>query len=317
MLRSVIWGAALYSFFSAAIFALPVNNDDLARKFSQAQQLSNEGKIDDAISIYQAIIKSQPLLPEAYNNLAALYLKQKNTRQAKLILEQGLHAHKGYGVLYESLTAINVAMARQAYSQALQIEVKPSDITIATLSLDKDTLNRKRQPIVISKQQGSASDKVVKKPVTVKAVEKNQTRIEEKDVVDAIASDAIEREPARNAVKVAVTSVESPEIILQAWSAAWSAQAVDVYLSFYHEHFKPANGMSRKSWEQSRRYRLKKPRWIKVSLSDLNVIKNTGKQAVVGFKQAYRSNSYRDVSDKEMVLIYTDNGWRIYREKSF
>ena len=74
--------------------------------------------------------------------------------------------------------------------------------------------------------------------------------------------------------------------------------------------------MSRNNWEQSRRYRLKKPRWIKVSLSDLNVIKNTGKQAVVSFKQAYRSNNYRDTSNKKMVLINTDNGWRICREKS-
>lgn len=316
MLRSVIWGAAFFSVFSATTFALPANNDDLARKFSQAQQLSSEGKIDEAISIYQAIIKSQPLLPEAYNNLAALYLKQNNTQQAKLILEQGLHAHKGYGVLYESLTAINVAMARQAYSKALQIEVKPSDITIATLSLDKETLNRKSQPIVISKEQGSANDTLLKKPATVKAVEKDQTSIDEKDVVDAIASEAINREPARNALKVPESSAESPETILQAWSAAWSAQAVDVYLSFYHKHYKPANGMSRRSWEQSRRYRLKKPSWIKISLSDLNVMKNTGKQAVVSFKQAYSSNSFRDVSDKQVVLIYTDDGWRIYREKS-
>jgi murein L,D-transpeptidase YafK len=111
-------------------------------------------------------------------------------------------------------------------------------------------------------------------------------------------------------------SEESPEVLLKAWSAAWSAQAPDVYLSFYHKHYKPSNGMSRKSWEQSRRYRLKKPRWIKIALSDFNVLKNTGKQAVVSFKQAYRSNSYRDVSNKQMVLIYTDNGWRIYREKS-
>lgn len=321
MLQRVIWGAALFSVFSAATFAVPVNNHDLANKFSQAQQLSAEGKINEAISAYQDLINSNPLLPEAYNNLAALYLKQKNTSKAKLILEQGLHAHKGYGVLYESLTAINVAMARESYSKALQIDVKPSDITIATLSLDKDSLSHKSQPIVITKEQHAAKDNIVKEPAAVKPVVKNQTSnqssVKEKEVIDEIASGAINRETVSNPLKVpVVNAAQSPETVLQAWSAAWSAQAVDVYLSFYHQHYKPTNGMSRRSWEQSRRYRLKKPDWIKISLSDFNVMKNTGKQAVVSFKQAYRSNSFRDVSDKQMILIYTDDGWRIYREKS-
>ena len=53
MLRSVLLGAAFYSLFSAAVFALPANSDEVVQQFSQAQQLSAEGKIDEAISIYQ------------------------------------------------------------------------------------------------------------------------------------------------------------------------------------------------------------------------------------------------------------------------
>ena len=106
------------------------------------------------------------------------------------------------------------------------------------------------------------------------------------------------------------------EKILQAWSAAWSAQAVDTYLSFYHKQYKPSNGLSRRGWLQSRRYRLKKPDWIKIALSDFNVEKNTGKQAIVNFKQLYQSNSFSDISFKQIVLLYTNNGWRIFREKS-
>ena len=140
MFRSVTWVAVLFLVFSAPIFAVPANNEELIQKFSRAQQLSAEGKTDEAIAIYQALIKSNPLLPEAYNNLAGLYLKQKNTKQAKYVLEQGLHAHKSYGVLYESLTAINVAMAREAYSKALQIEVKPSDIQANLLILFNENI---------------------------------------------------------------------------------------------------------------------------------------------------------------------------------
>lgn len=65
-------------------------------------------------------------------------MQQNKTKKGKHILEQGLYAHKGYGVLYESLTSINVAMAREAYSKALQIDLKPSAIRIASLSLSNN-----------------------------------------------------------------------------------------------------------------------------------------------------------------------------------
>ena len=109
----------------------------------------------------------------------------------------------------------------------------------------------------------------------------------------------------------------SIEKVLQAWSSAWSAQAVDMYLSFYHNQYRPSNGMSRKGWVQSRRYRLKKPQWIKIGLSYFKIKKQADTHAVVNFKQLYQSNSFRDVSYKQVVLINTDDGWRIFREKSF
>ena len=120
-----------------------------------------------------------------------------------------------------------------------------------------------------------------------------------------------------SAVTVNEANPQSVEKVLQAWSSAWSAQAVDVYLSFYHSQYKPSNGMSRKAWVQSRRYRLKKPNWIKITLSDFKIKKQTRRQAVVLFKQLYKSNSFQDVSYKQVVLLNTDDGWQFFREKSF
>ena len=317
MVRSGILGIALFSLITSISFAAPTNNDELAKKFTEAQNFASQGKITQAIAAYQALIKSNPLVPEAYNNLAALYLKQKDTKQAKFILEQGLYAHKGYGVLYESLTAINVAMARDAYSKALQIDMKPSDINIATLSYEKSNQSRNASKIVISKVEAPEKNNIaaVKPVVNDKAVAKvNETTVSKPS--DTVKRDKVITKPTVTAVVKQVNNPEAIETVLQAWATAWSAQAVDVYLSFYHQHYKPDNGMSRKAWMQSRRYRLKKPSWIKISLTNFNIEKNTGKQAVVKFQQRYQSNSFRDVSDKQMVLIYTDDGWRIYREKS-
>ncbi len=300
---------AFLSLFLNISFA--ASDTDLAKKFTHAQSLAQKGEIKQAIYAYTALIESNPQLPEAYNNLAALYLKQKNTKQAKYILEKGLYAHKGYGVLYESLTAINVAMAREAYSKALQIDLKPSDITIASLKFNNNKQTAK--PIVISKldKPSESRQQEIEKQVTSEIVKQatESKSVREAELSGEIKRSITERKPVKNS--------EAIETVLQAWSAAWSAQAANMYLSFYHKQYKPANGMSLNGWMQSRRYRLKKPSWIKVALSDFKIEKNTGKQAIVNFKQSYQSNSFRDTSKKQMVLLYTNDGWRIFREKSF
>ncbi|MCK5387248.1 MAG: tetratricopeptide repeat protein [Gammaproteobacteria bacterium] len=301
MLRNGVLVVALLFLFSGISFAVVDSNNEISKKFSEAQRLATQGQVMQAITAYQALILSNPQLPEAYNNLAALYLQQNKTKQAKHILEQGLHAHKSYGVLYESLTAINVAMAREAYSKALQIELEPSAIRIASLSLANSKSQAEQNTIVISK---------IDNPV-----------VEEKQVTEPIIIPKVK--PVSKIKQVSITASKikntqsSIEKVLQAWSSAWSAQAVDMYLSFYHNQYRPSNGMSRKGWVQSRRYRLKKPQWIKIGLSDFKIKKQTGTQAVVNFKQLYQSNSFRDVSYKQVVLLNTDDGWRIFREKSF
>ena len=309
MLRSGVLVVVIWSFFSSISFAGIDSETAFRKKFTQAEELAAQGQIEGAITAYQVLIATKPKFPEAYNNLAALYLQQNKTKQAQHILEQGLHAHKGYGVLYESLTAINVAMAREAYSKALQIELKPTPISIASLSLSDKKTQADKNTIVISRSNRPViEDKKSTPPVTIEQPETIIKTVKPRPV-----------KIIKNISTAVVTTVKPPSIeeVLQAWSAAWSAQAVDVYLSFYHNQYKPSNGMSHTAWAKSRRYRLKKPRWIKISLSDFKVKKQTRTQAVVLFKQLYKSNSFRDVSYKQVVLLNTDDGWQIFREKSF
>lgn len=306
MLRNGVLVVVIWSFFSSISFAVVDSDNELRKKFTQAQNLVDQGQTTQAIAAYEALIRTNPKLPEAYNNLAALYLQQNKIKKAKHILEQGLYAHKGYGVLYESLTSINVAMAREAYSKALQIDLKSSAIRIASLSLSSDKSQTEKNTIVISKRnKPAAEERLASNTKVIPEVKKN-----------------IEDKPAGEIKRVSITqekieNTKPVEKVLQAWSSAWSAQAVDMYLSFYHNQYRPSNGMSRKGWVQSRRYRLKKPQWIKIGLSDFKIKKQTGTQAVVNFKQLYQSNSFRDVSYKQVVLLNTDDGWRIFREKSF
>lgn len=309
MFRNAVLVVFIWSFYSSVSFAVVDSDNEFRQQFTQAQNLAAQGQIAEAITAYQTLIHSNPVFPEAYNNLAALYLLQNSTKEAKRILEQGLHAHKGYGALYDSLTAINVALARKAYSKALQIDLKPLPINISSLSLlDSESQPKQNTKVIpkidkpVIKEKKLSEEKVVPQTQTIKKTSeiKPAAKIQEE-----------------NNLQLKAENIQPVEKVLQAWSAAWSAQAVDMYLSFYHKQYKPVSGLSRKGWVQSRRYRLKKPQWIKVGLSDFNIKKQSKTHAVVNFKQVYQSNTFTDVSYKQVVLLNTDDGWRIFREKNF
>lgn len=302
MLQKAISAVLLLCVYAVAPPSFAENKDDVSKEFSEAQNLVAQGQLEPAMFIYQELISKNPLIPEVYNNLADIYLKQNKIKQAKQILEQGLHAHKAYGVLYESLTAINVALARDAYSKALQVDLKASNIAIASLSLNKEQnkLVAKNANTIVISQVANTKEKAI-------------PEIKRKEVISLPAVTKVKATTKKIIIEKSSKTIGKA---LQAWATAWSAQSVSDYLSFYHQQYKSVNGLSFKSWAKTRKYRLKKPKWIKVSLSKAKVIRNSGNQAIVNFQQSYQSNSFKDISRKQVVLINTADGWKILREKS-
>ncbi len=104
--------------------------------------------------------------------------------------------------------------------------------------------------------------------------------------------------------------------LLTDWSGAWSAQDVDGYLRWYAADFTPPGGLDRAAWAAQRRERLTRPRWVEVRIDQVAVVANDGREAVVRFRQDYRSDRYRDTTRKELRLRHTPDGWRIAAERS-
>ncbi|RMH21980.1 MAG: hypothetical protein D6696_04545 [Acidobacteria bacterium] len=102
---------------------------------------------------------------------------------------------------------------------------------------------------------------------------------------------------------------------VRAWAAAWSAQRVDDYLSFYARDFRPPGGLTRTAWEEQRRQRLRRPRFIDVVLDDLQASIVGIDRAEATFVQRYRSDAYQDVTRKRLRLIWEDDDWRILAEE--
>ncbi len=82
------------------------------------------------------------------------------------------------------------------------------------------------------------------------------------------------------------------------WAAAWSDQNVPQYIANYSEDFAVPGRQSRRNWEALRRTRIKRPGHIDLNITyqrfelvDTNIVD-------VFFRQAYRSNTYSDLTDK-------------------
>lgn len=90
--------------------------------------------------------------------------------------------------------------------------------------------------------------------------------------------------------------------LLNKWRKAWSAQDVDAYLACYGQEFKPEGGLSREEWVKQRQIRVKRPKFIQISIDDIKVVSEEGSWAEIMFRQGYRSANYADQVVKVLML---------------
>lgn len=312
--------------------ALDLSSDVLDEKpnqyeaqFIRAQALSNLGKTDESVKLYKRILQSNPYQAAVYNNLANLYAQQGHLDLARQTLEQGIATNEQYKTLYENLSAIYVEMARGAYSKALKLGVQAKAVQLKTLKITSiaatSSVSAKPENSTLVNSTPENSTQVAmaekKRPLAAKPPIKVPVKVIKKEVkvVNKAALPAIKiKPPVKTAPKINKDEVVTA---LQGWAAAWSAQAVDLYLSFYGSDFKPVK-LSKKVWAVQRRIRIKKPRWVNVQLADFDVkVKSTKPEvAVVQLVQDYRADNYHDKTKKQFVLKHTMDGWRILSEKS-
>ena len=247
--------------------------------------LAKLGRTAEARELYQRLILEHPDLPEAYNNLAVLHAAGGDYDTAIEILKQGLATHPSYRTTYDNLTKVYGKLAGEAYSKALgdeRIEDEP-----LRLALIKGVA----QPAAQAEPSPAVSAPTA--PVPSPAAP-----------ADSLAADSGEAETERAVWQV-----------VQSWADAWAGQQADVYLSFYDSRFVPADGRSRSEWEDLRRQRLAAPRFIRISLAQLEVERPTPDRAIARFIQSYESDRFRDTVTKALEMVPTGAGWRIIIER--
>jgi adhesin transport system outer membrane protein len=99
-----------------------------------------------------------------------------------------------------------------------------------------------------------------------------------------------------------------------AWAAAWSAKSFSLYAGFYAPSFEPADGSSRANWAKQREQRLATPKQVQVEVRSLK-LKEAGTDILLAeFEQHYSSDSYSDITLKELKWVKVGDLWLIVRE---
>jgi tetratricopeptide (TPR) repeat protein len=345
-MKYVAWPAArlVLVFFALAFSALPLRADELqdidalvkkgqhAKALERVNQylaqkprdpkgrfikgviLAEQNKGAEAIEVFAALSRDYPELPEPYNNLAVLYAAQGQYEKARQQLEMSIRTHPSYATAYENLGDVYTKLASQAYDKALQFD-SSNAAAKNKLSLIRELMSSNPAP-----RASSASAAASPEPVRPPAAKTTMAK--------AATAQSAEVKPAAGQAKSAgAKSAEKPArpeegdgaAVLQtvlAWASAWSDQKVESYLAFYAQDFKTPKGEAREEWEAARRQRITAPKKIDVAIESPKVVLKGANDAVINFRQVYRSDSLKVNSKKTLIMVRREGRWVIQQERT-
>ena len=267
---------------------LAANPRDAQARFMKGLIYTEQGKQAEAIDIFTRLTQDYPNLPEPYNNLAVIYASQGQYEKARGALEQSIRTHPSYATAYENLGDVYAKLASQAYGKALQLDAANTGAQ-NKLSLVRE-LVREPAPLATPKEAAPVS-----KPAPV---------------VPPVA--AVQKAPEPSAAP------ENGDVLksIEAWAQAWSKKDVDSYLSHYAPDFRTPGRESRASWEKSRRVRIGAAKSISVAIDSPKVTMKGPQEAMVTFRQTYRSDKLNTRSLKTLDMVQADGKWLIKEEKT-
>ncbi|NKB32077.1 MAG: AAA family ATPase [Pseudomonadales bacterium] len=133
-------------------------------------------------------------------------------------------------------------------------------------------------------------------------------------VADIVETDAIE-ELEVDAIETNEESViQSIQVSVEAWVNAWQSQSLPDYFSYYHDEFAPRYQDTQSAWRANRQRVISNAVWIRLELSEFQLIAEENGVYEVHFWLAYESPTYSDNTFKKLLVQLVGNDWKILEE---
>ena len=101
---------------------IKADNNDVQSRFLKGMVLMEEGENLEAQEAFIEITRLFPKLPEAFNNLAVLYVREGSYEKARSALMSAKANTPDYPVAHANLGDLYLKMAADAYRQALELD---------------------------------------------------------------------------------------------------------------------------------------------------------------------------------------------------
>ena len=100
------------------------NADEMLENQLITNQTGAKGRLVSRVYV-EEFIKTYPEVVEPYNNLAAIYASEGNTKRARALLYQAININPKYALAYENLGDLELQEALKFYKDALN--ARPND----------------------------------------------------------------------------------------------------------------------------------------------------------------------------------------------
>jgi len=100
------------------------------------------------------------------------------------------------------------------------------------------------------------------------------------------------------------------------WARAWAQLDARTYISSYSPNYIGKGFPSHFTWAASRQHRLENQKSINLSLTDVELYSTKRDHFSISFTQHYSSDTYKDVTRKQLDFKQIDNIWYIIAEKT-
>ena len=100
----------------------PTPSAEAIDRFNHGLTLITQGRSDEAITVYEGLIKAFPQFPQPYNNLASVFASLGNLERAESLLRQGLELDDRYRLFRKNLGSLLIHRASRIYREAIDGE---------------------------------------------------------------------------------------------------------------------------------------------------------------------------------------------------
>jgi len=295
--------ARLGCFLIALAAAMPARADDV----QEAASLLKAGQHKQALDLVNKALKAKPRDPQARFLKGIILTEQGNSKEA---IEVFTKLTQDYPELPEPYNNLAVIYASQGQYDKARAALEQSIRTHPSYATAYENLGD-----VYAKLASQAYDKALQIDSSNTAAKNKLSLVRE--LVGRPAPTAVAVAPREPAPEKPPAD-SSAEVLkaLDGWAAAWSRKDADAYLAYYARDFKTPGGEARAAWEKARRDRITAPKSISVSLASPQVTMSGADRATVRFRQSYKSEVLQSNSNKTLVLVRSNGGWKIVEERS-